>query len=116
MAIRHLFDRLPEAHSNMHKSFIPVVFILALLSGVQMSVAQDLNTVPTSAPIDTDSAGKLGDIATHAVVRLLCLERNEVGTGFLHKSGNLITAAHVVRGCAKPQMVLANGTLSDVSV
>jgi Trypsin-like peptidase domain len=81
-----------------------------------MSIAQNLNTVPVAAPIDTDSAGRLGDIATHAVVRLLCLERNEVGTGFLHKSGNLITAEHVVRGCVKPQMVLSNGTLSDVAV
>jgi hypothetical protein len=81
-----------------------------------MSIAQDLNNVPTSAPIDTDSAGRLGDIATHAVIRLLCLERNEVGTGFLHKSGNLITADHVVRGCAKPQMVLPNGTLADVTI
>lgn len=81
-----------------------------------MSIAEDLNNVPTSAPIDTDSAGRSGDIATHAVIRLLCLERNEVGTGFLHKSGNLITADHVVRGCAKPQMVLPNGTLADVTV
>lgn len=79
-----------------------------------MSIAQDLNNIATAAPIDTDSAGRLGDIAAHAVIRLLCLERNEVGTGFLHKSGNLITADHVVRGCTKPQMVLPNGTLADV--
>ena len=80
-----------------------------------MSIANDLNNVPTSAPIDTDSAGKLGDVATHAVIRLLCLERNEVGTAFLHKSGNLITADHVVRGCAAPVMVMPNGTLSPVT-
>jgi hypothetical protein len=81
-----------------------------------MSIAQDLNTVPVTAPIDTDSAGRLGDIATHAVIRLLCLERNEVGTGFLHKSGNLITADHVVRGCSKPQMVMSNGSLDAVTI
>lgn len=81
-----------------------------------MSIAQDLNTVPTAAPIDTDSAGKLGDIATHAVIRLLCLDRGEVGTSFLHKSGNLITADHVVRGCWNPQMVLPNGNLTGVTV
>jgi len=50
------------------------------------------------------------------VVRLLCLERNEVGTGFLHKSGNIITAAHVVQGCKQPQMVLANGSLASVTI
>jgi hypothetical protein len=75
----------------------------------------ELNTVPTAAPIDTDSAGKLGDIATQAVFRLLCLERGEGGTAFLHKSGNLITAEHVVRACAKPQM-FSNGSLIDVGV
>ena len=80
-----------------------------------MSIAEDLSNVQTSAPIDTDSAGRLGDIAAYAVIRLLCLERNEVGTGFLHKSGNLITADHVVRGCVKPQMVLPNGALADVT-
>jgi S1-C subfamily serine protease len=100
----------------MHKTatFI-VAFLLCQLSGSRMSIAEDLNNVPTSAPIDTDSAGRLGDIATHAVIRLFCPERNEVGTGFLHKSGNLITADHVVRGCAKPMMVLPNGTLGEVT-
>jgi S1-C subfamily serine protease len=81
-----------------------------------MSIAQEFNTVAVAAPIDTDSAGRLGDIATHAVIRLLCPERNEVGTGFLHKSGNLITADHVVRGCTQPQMVMSNGTLAPVTV
>lgn len=80
-----------------------------------MSFAEDLNNVSTAAPIDTDSAGRLGDVATHAVIRLVCPERNEVGTGFLHKSGNLITADHVVRGCAQPMMVMPNGTLSPVT-
>lgn len=102
-------------HRYAQIAFI-VTFLSCQFSEAKMSIAQDLNNVPTSAPIDTDSAGRLGDIATHAVIRLLCLERNEVGTGFLHKSGNLITADHVVRGCAKPQMVLPNGTLADVTI
>ena len=32
-----------------------------------MSIAEDLSSVPVTAPIDTDSAGRAGDIATHAV-------------------------------------------------
>jgi S1-C subfamily serine protease len=76
----------------------------------------DFSTVPVSAPIDTDSAGRAGDIAVQAVFRLLCFERGEVGTGFLHKSGNLITAEHVVRGCTKPQTLLPDGTLTDVTI
>ena len=89
---------------------------VSLSLGIRMSIAQELTNVQTSAPIDTDSAGRLGDIATYAVIKILCLERNEVGTSFLHKSGNLITAEHVVRGCAKPQMVMPDGTLADVTV
>jgi S1-C subfamily serine protease len=93
-----------------------IAFMVILpFAGTKMSIADDLNNVPTSALIDTDSAGKLGDVATHAVIRLLCPERNEVGTGFLHKSGNLITADHVVRGCSAPMMVMPNGSLSPVT-
>lgn len=102
-------------HKIAHIAFM-VAFLSSQISGATRSIAEDLNNVPTAAPIDTDSAGRLGDVATHAVIRLLCLERNEVGTGFLHKSGNLITADHVVRGCTKPTMVSPNGTLSEVTI
>jgi hypothetical protein len=84
--------------------YLAMIAVCAM--GSSMSIADDLNNVPVSAPIDTDSAGRAGDIATHAVIRLLCVEHNTVGTGFLHKSGNIITADHVVRGCTTPQMVL----------
>ena len=81
-----------------------------------MSIADNLNNVPVAAPIDTDSAGRAGDIATHSVVRLICAAQNLVGTGFLHKSGNLLTADHVVRGCPAPEMILPDGTRAPVSV
>jgi hypothetical protein len=102
----------------MHRSIRSIYFLLLILSITMestMTIAEDLSNVPVAAPIDTDSAGRAGDVATHAVVRLLCLERGEVGTGFLHKSGNIITADHVVRGCTKPQRVLPNGTLEAVT-
>ncbi len=82
-----------------------------------MGIADDLNTIPVAAPIDTDSAGKAGDIATHSVVRLICVagEQASVGTGFLHKSGNIITADHVVRGCKNVIMILPDGTRGTVT-
>jgi S1-C subfamily serine protease len=49
------------------------------------------------------------------VVRLICREKNTSGTGFLHKSGNIITADHVVRDCKNPEFVLPNGTLASTS-
>ena len=104
----------------MHRPIFWIAFIIIYIScyalGARMSIAQDLNNIPVTAPIDTDSAGRLGDIATHAVIRLLCLDRSEVGTGFLHKSGNLITADHVVRGCTNLQMVTSNATLAPVTI
>jgi S1-C subfamily serine protease len=81
-----------------------------------MSIADDLNTIPVSAPIDTDSAGRAGDVATHSVLRLICVAQNNGGTGFLHKSGNILTADHVVRGCAAPEMILSDGTRAAVNV
>jgi S1-C subfamily serine protease len=81
-----------------------------------MSLIDDLNNIPVSAPIDTDSAGRAGDIAMHSVVRLICIAQSTSGTGFLHKSGNIITADHVVRGCSAPEMILPDGTRAPVSI
>jgi len=36
-------------------------------------------------------------------------DQGTVGTGFLHKSGNIVTADHVVRGCANVVVVLPDG-------
>jgi len=83
--------------------------------GSQMGIADDLNTVPVAAPIDTDSTGRAGDIATHSVIRLICVDKNTVGTGFLHKSGNIITADHVVRDCKNVMMILPDGTRGSVT-
>jgi len=103
----------------MHISSRITIPLLALLSFWSMrgpmSIADDLNDIPVAAPIDTDSAGRAGDIATHSVVRLICMAQNSFGTGFLHKSGNIITADHVVRGCAAPEMILPDGTRTPVT-
>lgn len=82
----------------------------------QMGIAEDLNAVPVTAPIDTESAGRAGDVATHSVIRLVCVDQNTVGTGFLHKSGNVLTADHVVRGCSNVLMILPDGTRGTVSI
>jgi S1-C subfamily serine protease len=76
-----------------------------------MSEANDAINVPVAAPIDTDSAGRGGDVAIQSVFRVICQATNSQGTGFLHKSGNIITAEHVVRGCAQPTIFLASGSM-----
>jgi S1-C subfamily serine protease len=79
-------------------------------------MAEDQTNIPVSAPIDTESAGRGGDIAVQSVLRIICTQQNSQGTGFFHKSGNVITADHVVRGCSNPELILPNGTKILASV
>ena len=69
--------------------------------------------IPVAAPIDSDSAGRGGEIASQGVMRIVCPQINSAGTGFLHRSGKIITAEHVVHGCQQATLVLSN--LVDVS-
>ena len=46
--------------------------------------------IPTAAPIDSDSAGRGGGIASHAVMRVICSQTESSGTGFLNQSASLI--------------------------
>ena len=64
--------------------------------------------VPVAAPIDSDSAGRGGEIAAQAVVRVICPPTASLGTGFLHHSGGIVTAEHVVRGCQQAILSLSN--------
>jgi S1-C subfamily serine protease len=96
------------------------IFVFTLLSclatGFQMSFADSYNDIPTAAPIDTDSAGRAGDVATQSVIRLVCVDQNTVGTGFLHKSGNIITADHVVRNCNNIVIILPDGKRGPATI
>ena len=62
---------------------------------------RSLSEIPLAAPIDTDSAGKGGSVAIHSVFRVICPREGSGGTGFLHKSGRIVTAEHVVHGCTE---------------
>jgi len=67
------------------------------------------NSIPVAAPIDSDSAGRGGATAINAVMRVICPTTNSSGTGFLHKSGKIITAEHVVRGVSQATLLLSSG-------
>lgn len=72
--------------------------------------------LPVAAPIDSDSAGRGGVTATQACMRVVCNSTNSVGTGFLHSSGLVITAEHVIRGCSNPILVLSDLTQINATV
>jgi S1-C subfamily serine protease len=74
------------------------------------------NSLPVSAPVTTDLAGKTGAEAIQSVFRVVVPSKNSGGSGFLHKSGWVITAAHVV-GTAAPAeifIVLSDSTAIPV--
>jgi serine protease Do len=58
----------------------------------------------------TDLAGRTQSDAQSSVVRVICTATNLGGTGFLHRSGRVITAAHVVAGCSERQVVVLTWT------
>ena len=77
--------------------------------------------IPAFAPLNhTHGAGKGGVGAAQSVVRVRCLKDNTGGTGFIHVSGYIITAAHVVSGCEGAQIdvvgVGINGKLNITAV
>lgn len=68
-------------------------------------MTESTSRLPVSAPVDTDSAGKGGPTALSATVRVVCPTTDSGGTGFVHHSGRVITAEHVVRG-ADPSAIV----------
>jgi S1-C subfamily serine protease len=62
--------------------------------------------IPTAAPMTTELAGGSGATALPSVFRVICPPRQNSGTGFLHKSGKVITVFHVVAGCSAQDIVL----------
>jgi S1-C subfamily serine protease len=62
--------------------------------------------LPTSAQVTTDIAGKAASAVREGVLRVICRQTGFGGTGFLHKSGRVLTAAHVVKGCAVADILL----------
>lgn len=79
-------------------------------------MTEQSQTLPVAAPIDTDSAGRGGEKALHSVFRVISRELNSSGTGFLHKSGKIVTAEHVVRNTAAPLIVFPDGSAIESTV
>lgn len=100
------------------KNICVLLFIMSfLLKGELFMTNQGtLTSIPVSAPITTESAGKQGIIAFQSVMRVICKSTNMGGTGFLHKSGLIISAAHVVIGCSQNDIVIVTSSGKMVSI
>lgn len=93
-----------------------IAFILNTV-GITSSFGDQIQVnVPVKAPINTESAAKGGAIAIKSVFRIICAAQDSMGTGFLHKSGNVLTAAHVVKNCQSPKIMRDDGSLASARV
>ena len=62
---------------------------------------------PTVTPTPTRSwAGRSGSVAAHSVFRIQIPSEKRSGTAFLHKSGKVITAAHIVEGTSPADVII----------
>ncbi|MBV9548804.1 MAG: trypsin-like peptidase domain-containing protein [Alphaproteobacteria bacterium] len=58
----------------------------------------------------------VGKNALPAVMKVNCNDGRSYGTGFLHKSGMVVTAAHVATNCQNPELRLADGSTVGATV
>jgi S1-C subfamily serine protease len=98
-----------------------IIGILAFTGGcasTQTHAERDSSSaqIPLGVALETDSAGKAAEAAQKGVTRVTCLPTSFGGTGFLHKSGVVITAAHVVAGCTPGDLSLLTASGQKVGV
>ena len=79
------------------KSLFGLIMAVSLIQNSFFCYAEE--DIKLSAPLFTNSAGITGKKAAETVFKIIVPKKNTMGTGFLHKSGSIITAAHVVSGC-----------------
>lgn len=91
---------------SVHHVLAICVFICASLVSRTAGAQEKFVQVPTSAQVTTDLAGKAANAVKLGVVRVICTATGIGGTGFLHRSGRIITAAHVVKDCAVDKLVV----------
>lgn len=65
-----------------------------------------MNNLPVAAPLDTDFAGRGSQTALASIMRVIHPKAGTGGTGFLHSSGRVLTAEHVVRSAGPTDLIL----------
>jgi S1-C subfamily serine protease len=94
---------------------LSIILFLSFFSFNSFSHAED-NQLPTAAPMTTDLAGGSANVALPSVLKVLCPIKDRSGTGFLHKSGKVITAFHVVADCQAQDIILINTQTQAINV
>ncbi|WP_293681234.1 serine protease [uncultured Phenylobacterium sp.] len=79
--------------------------IAVLVTFLAATPALAESPLPSSAPTVAQTSRRAG-IAS--VFRVICSATQSEGSGFLHRSGNVISSEHVVRGCQQVTLRLPN--------
>jgi S1-C subfamily serine protease len=92
----------------MRQYLVLTAFLVGCSSITKTSTAPEVQQmqIPTAATVTTDIAGRAAAAVRQGVLRVICRPTGFGGTGFLHKSGNVITAAHVVNNCKPVDVIL----------
>lgn len=87
----------------MNKCISVITFFILFLVGNNIGLAQTGNKMEENIPVATqwllNAAGDTGRSAIKSVYLVVCTKTSQKGTGFLLRSGQVITNEHVVRGC-----------------
>jgi S1-C subfamily serine protease len=93
------------------------ILLLSLFVSSGIGMTQPLGpTISTSSPLQSYSAASTSSAALASVFRIICRETDMGGTGFLHKSGDVITAAHVTKGCTHPIIAMHDNTGNPATI
>ena len=65
-----------------------------------------MTDIPVATPLDTDFAGRGSQTALASITRVINPKAATGGTGFLHSSGRVLTAEHVVRSAGPTDLIL----------
>lgn len=72
--------------------------------------------LPVSTQWVLDAVGTTGRVAVSSVFLVYCQKTGSKGTGWLHKSGKVITNEHVVRGCGAVDILIISSTGHGIAV
>jgi S1-C subfamily serine protease len=96
---------------------IAVIGMVLFVGIVAMAMSDRAdNQIQVSAPLATDPAGRMGAVVKQSVFRLIIPKKNRMGTGFLHTSGNVLTAAHVIEGANAADVVILTADGKKIAV
>ena len=98
----------------MKNRIFSIIFCCLLI--IIASSCQASDQIKLEGTVTTQIAGKSSVSALPSVLRVVDINKNTSGTGFVHKSGIVITAEHVVSSCEVKDIILILSTGQKVRV